>query len=164
MMFGGSVKRGQILGEYPEDLTPDGEQMLGRGRLIPTTPWDAVFKGIANWAGVPSNQLSNVCPNIINFSSFSFEDKDKLHLGQGTSCSSNAECDDNNAFTDDICVHDKKETIQYQDAETESARVGMEKHATLVPKIAQLPFIVISLVKMLILMVFLLLQMSETCE
>ena len=70
--MGGSVKGGKILGKYPDDLTTEGPQTLGRGRMIPTTPWDAVFSGIASWAGVPNSDLTKVCPNLNNFESFMF--------------------------------------------------------------------------------------------
>ena len=36
---GGSVKGGQILGDYPDNLTDDGPLTLSRGRMIPTKPW-----------------------------------------------------------------------------------------------------------------------------
>ncbi len=67
MMFGGAVDGGKILGDYPDDLSTEGPLILDRGRVIPTTPWDAVFKGIAQWAGVQNDQLSNVLPNLNNF-------------------------------------------------------------------------------------------------
>eukprot|EP00956_Cyclotella_meneghiniana_P012269 scaffold17437_cov79-Cyclotella_meneghiniana.AAC.1 len=55
MMFGGDVKGRQIVGSYPGNLTDDGELSLGRGRMIPTTSWDAVFLPLAEWAGVEEN-------------------------------------------------------------------------------------------------------------
>jgi hypothetical protein len=73
LMFGGSVKGGKILGEYPDDLTDEGPLTLGRGRMIPSTPWDAVFKGIAGWLGVPNDKMNDVLPNLENFDSFSFD-------------------------------------------------------------------------------------------
>ncbi len=104
MMFGGAVKGGKILGEYPRSFDPNEEWMLGRGRVIPTTPWDAVFKGIARWAGVPVHKQHDVCPNLINFGSFKFEDNDMFYFGPGSSCSTNQDCDDNNDLgTTDIC-------------------------------------------------------------
>ena len=30
--------------DYPDDLSDDGELNTGRGRIIPTTPWEAMFK------------------------------------------------------------------------------------------------------------------------
>lgn len=80
MLLGGSVKGGQILGEYPHDLTDDGPLTLGRGRMIPTTPWDAVFHGIATWLGVPESQMADVVPNMKNFdSSILFNDNDMFN-------------------------------------------------------------------------------------
>uniref|UniRef100_A0A7R9WHG4 DUF1501 domain-containing protein n=1 Tax=Pseudictyota dubia TaxID=2749911 RepID=A0A7R9WHG4_9STRA len=63
MFFGGSVAGGQVKGTYPEDLTDDGPLGLGRGRLIPKTPWDAVFNGLAEWVGVDAARMLDICPN-----------------------------------------------------------------------------------------------------
>ena len=46
---------GQILGEYPVDITPAGPLNLGRGRILPTTSWDAVWNGISEWMGADSD-------------------------------------------------------------------------------------------------------------
>jgi hypothetical protein len=51
-MAGGGVAGGQILGQYP-DMSADNPSWIDfRGRFVPTTSWDAVFNGIANWFGV----------------------------------------------------------------------------------------------------------------
>ena len=52
--MGGDVKGGQILGEYPSDF--DGPLVTTRGRVIPTTPWDAVWFGVAQWMGITDSQ------------------------------------------------------------------------------------------------------------
>jgi len=67
MMMGGTVRGGQVLGTYPDVLTDDGPLILQRGRVIPTTSWDVIFAGIAEWAGVPSASLGYVCPNLDKF-------------------------------------------------------------------------------------------------
>jgi len=67
MMFGGSVKGGQVVGTYPDDLTDDGPRTLGRGRMIPTTSWDACFKSIASWTGVQETDMPGIFPNMYNF-------------------------------------------------------------------------------------------------
>jgi len=69
MMMGGSVKGGQMLGKYPEDITDDGPLALSRGRMIPTTPWDTVFSGIASWLGIGTAGIDEVCPNLYRFHS-----------------------------------------------------------------------------------------------
>ena len=71
-MFGGGVKGGQIAGDYPDDLTDDGPLGLGRGRLIPTTPWDVCFRALSQWVGVKTEDLKKVCPNIDAFHEESF--------------------------------------------------------------------------------------------
>merc|ERR1719223_918809 len=56
MMFGGAVSGGEIYGTYPDDLTDEGPLGLGRGRLIPETPWDSVFEAVAKWAGITDEE------------------------------------------------------------------------------------------------------------
>jgi uncharacterized protein (DUF1501 family) len=66
-MAGGSVKGKRILGQYPENLGPDGELNVGRGRLIPTLAWESMWNGVVEWFGVEPNQMSTVLPNVGNF-------------------------------------------------------------------------------------------------
>ena len=66
-ILGGGVRGKQILGQYPASLVEGGDLDVGRGRIIPTTPWEAVWKGIAEWWGVPSAQMSTVLPNSGKF-------------------------------------------------------------------------------------------------
>jgi len=67
-MIGGGVDGGRILGSYPDDLTEDGPLNIGRGRLIPTTSWDKIMNGIAQWTGLSDTQdLNEVLPNRNNF-------------------------------------------------------------------------------------------------
>lgn len=49
----GSLKGGKILGEYPDDLTSSGSRIVSDvGIVVPTTPWEALWNGIAEWFGV----------------------------------------------------------------------------------------------------------------
>merc|ERR1719253_144404 len=70
-MFGGAVKGGQVLGQYPSNFEEGDEEgiMLSRGRMIPTTPWDAMWLGVSEWFGVPSNspEMEKVLPLHTNF-------------------------------------------------------------------------------------------------
>jgi cullin-associated NEDD8-dissociated protein 1 len=75
-VMGGSVAGGQILGSYPADLTTGGNHSDDRGRVIPSTSWEAVWNAVAEWMevdpafisgqGVPSH-LSGVLPNHRTF-------------------------------------------------------------------------------------------------
>ena len=59
----GRVKGGRILGEYPSDLTEKSRLNLGRGRIQPTTSWEALWNGIAQWFGVTDeNDLDAALP------------------------------------------------------------------------------------------------------
>lgn len=67
VMMGGAVKGGQIHGTYPDNLTDDGERMLGRGRAIPTTGWEVVFKAVAEWFGCAAEDMPDILPNMGSF-------------------------------------------------------------------------------------------------
>merc|ERR1712224_914652 len=49
---GGGLDGGRILGTYPSNLGDDSELSAKRGRVIPTTPWEGLWKGVAEWYGV----------------------------------------------------------------------------------------------------------------
>ena len=66
-LMGGAIKGGKIHGNYPDDLTDEGPLNIGRGRLIPTTPWEGVWKGVAEWFGVEDKNMATVLPNLGNF-------------------------------------------------------------------------------------------------
>uniref|UniRef100_A0A7S4S6P4 DUF1501 domain-containing protein n=1 Tax=Ditylum brightwellii TaxID=49249 RepID=A0A7S4S6P4_9STRA len=64
---GGSIAGGKIHGKYPDDLSENGPLNIGRGRLIPTTSWEGLWKGVAEWFGVESQNMAFVLPNLSNF-------------------------------------------------------------------------------------------------
>mmetsp|Transcript_24553 Transcript_24553/g.29634 ORF Transcript_24553/g.29634 Transcript_24553/m.29634 type:complete len:376 (+) Transcript_24553:2031-3158(+) len=78
-VMGGQVRGGTILGEYPDDFTQNGPQIIDiAGRMIPKRPWDSVWNGICQWFGVTDhNDLDVVLPNRNKFTSLLFS-KDKL--------------------------------------------------------------------------------------
>jgi len=63
-LAGGSVDGGKILGTYPTNFE---ELDTSRMRLLPTTPLDAVWNGIAEWFGVLPSDLDKVLPNRRKF-------------------------------------------------------------------------------------------------
>lgn len=70
-MFGGDVRGGRILGEYPRSFLESDPTNIGRGRLLPTTSWDALWHGLAQWFGVTdAEEMEYVLPNSENVSSF----------------------------------------------------------------------------------------------
>lgn len=63
-LLGGAVKGKRILGKYPSDLSEATSSVLiGRGRVMPTTSWDAIWNGIAEWMDVPADKMDFVLPN-----------------------------------------------------------------------------------------------------
>ncbi|CAE7449815.1 PARC, partial [Symbiodinium sp. CCMP2592] len=71
-ILGGKVKGGQILNQFPSSLKEGAYNDLGRGRLIPAYPWEAMLKPIAEWMGLDTSSqetLDAVFPNIGRFNS-----------------------------------------------------------------------------------------------
>lgn len=65
-VMGGAVNGSRILGQYPSDITDDGPNSVGRGRLIPTLSWESILNPIAEWMGVETQAELNYClPNRI---------------------------------------------------------------------------------------------------
>jgi uncharacterized protein (DUF1501 family) len=81
-MFGGSVNGGQVLGHYPTHFQQgDAAKLaLSRGRMIPTTPWDAMWYGTASWFGIPVGgpEMDKVLPMHKNFPTTTLYDEAKL--------------------------------------------------------------------------------------
>lgn len=66
MVMGGSVDGGKIFGNYP-DLSMNGDLMLERGVLIPTTSAAEYMAELALWYGVSPSDLTDIFPDLANF-------------------------------------------------------------------------------------------------
>eukprot|EP01047_Picozoa_sp_COSAG01_P084226 COSAG01_NODE_17986_length_1108_cov_1.274529_2_plen_98_part_01 len=62
MLLGGALKGGVIHGAFPTDLTKHGPLILSRGRIIPSTPWEALWHGVCEWMGVHASLMTEVLP------------------------------------------------------------------------------------------------------
>ena len=71
-----------VLGLYPSDFEQHegNSYALSRGRMIPTTPWDAMWKGTAEWFGVSAGEMEKVLPMHKNFPSSKIYDKSQLFV------------------------------------------------------------------------------------
>jgi cullin-associated NEDD8-dissociated protein 1 len=67
VLLGGGVSGGTIHGQYPTSYLSTNEVTVLRNRLMPTTSWEAVWHGIAQWLDVPAAQMAYVLPNAANF-------------------------------------------------------------------------------------------------
>lgn len=69
-LLGGPVRGGLVHGTFPE-LRVDGPDSINtKGQMLPTTPWESVWKPIASWMGVAEDGLGGgVLPNAENFRS-----------------------------------------------------------------------------------------------
>lgn len=73
IVLGGAVDGGKILGEFPNELDynqGDAAPLVinRRGVLLPTTPFESIWNGIAQWFGITNNSdLDEVLPNRATF-------------------------------------------------------------------------------------------------
>lgn len=64
--MGGSVRGGEMLGQYPDDITTGGPLNIGRGRILPTLGWESMLNGVAQWLGVVDEvDLNYIMPNKV---------------------------------------------------------------------------------------------------
>jgi len=66
--MGGAIKGGELFGTFPSLELDSDDDYRGDGRMIPTTSITQHAATIAKWFGVPESRLSEVLPNIGNFS------------------------------------------------------------------------------------------------
>ena len=65
---GGKIKGGVVLGKYPTTYNPSDDMNTGRGVFIPKVPWEAMWYGITQWAGITNDAATNyVLPNLASF-------------------------------------------------------------------------------------------------
>ena len=67
LLLGGGVRGGTIYGQYPTSFLDTSDVAVGRGRLMPTTSWEAVWHALGEWFGVAPHRLAEVVPNLANF-------------------------------------------------------------------------------------------------
>lgn len=65
-IVGGAVNGKQIYGKTPSYIK-DGEDDVGRGRLIPSTATSQYFATLAKWLGATDTDISGIIPYINNF-------------------------------------------------------------------------------------------------
>jgi hypothetical protein len=90
-------------------MTDDAEQTIGRGRMIPTTSWEAIWAPLAHWFGVDEAALSEMFPNMANFTNIL--DRDTLFRSEA------------------VAAHDEEETSSGSDpeeTEEEADELGSE--------------------------------------
>ncbi len=96
----------RILGKYPTDLTGNNPLDVGRGRLIPTMPWEAPWNAVLGWMGVTDEiSLNNVLPNRNSFTDVLFQKRDVFDDGHKVKADCTEEgnfisCDANAIFPD----------------------------------------------------------------
>ena len=76
--MGGQISGNKIHGQYPDDVSDEGPLTIGRGRIIPTTSWEGMWKGVAEWLGVEPQNMATVLPNLEAFDTNIF-DSDVLY-------------------------------------------------------------------------------------
>jgi len=82
-ILGGDVKGGKILGEYPDQLVGSSDISVGRGRLIPTMPWEAPWNAVLGWMGIEDkHSLDEILPNRQSFAGMLLDWNDLFHDGE----------------------------------------------------------------------------------
>jgi cullin-associated NEDD8-dissociated protein 1 len=79
LLASGSLRGATVFGQYPHDLSDASSLNVGRGRLIPTLSWEALWSGVASWFGVPDSLLEQVLPNLPNFPNTSLLNASQLY-------------------------------------------------------------------------------------
>lgn len=67
LVMGGAVKGGRFYGQVP-DVSVNGPDDVGQGRLLPSTAVDQLAATLGSWMGVSDTDLVTVVPQIANFS------------------------------------------------------------------------------------------------
>tara|TARA_B100000780_G_C20856931_1_gene340629 strand:- start:290 stop:586 length:297 start_codon:yes stop_codon:yes gene_type:complete len=63
-LLGGDLDGGQIHGNYPAKLGEEnGDVNIGRGRMLPTTSWNSLWKPVAEWFGILPTEMDAILPN-----------------------------------------------------------------------------------------------------
>merc|ERR1712150_50794 len=91
-IVGGNVNGGTILGSYPDDLTENSNLNIGRGRLIPTMPFEAAWQAVTEWLDISREETEEVLPNIRSFPDTMLLKKEdvftnKVHTASNDNCS-----------------------------------------------------------------------------
>eukprot|EP00931_Biecheleriopsis_adriatica_P057277 TRINITY_DN3397_c0_g1_i3.p1 TRINITY_DN3397_c0_g1~~TRINITY_DN3397_c0_g1_i3.p1 ORF type:complete len:2330 (-),score=299.84 TRINITY_DN3397_c0_g1_i3:580-7488(-) len=66
-ILSGAINGGRVYNDFPASLAAGNPADLGRGRLIPSYPYESFMVPIAQWLGVQAAQLQDVFPNLPNF-------------------------------------------------------------------------------------------------
>ena len=67
-VIGGAVKGGAMYGSYPTLALGGPDDSGSNGRWVPSTGSVQYASTLAQWFGVPANQMASVFPTIANFS------------------------------------------------------------------------------------------------
>jgi len=66
-LFGGDVRGGLIHGTFPELRVDGPDSISSTGQMLPTTPWEGLWRPLAVWFGVDESRMVEVLPNVHQF-------------------------------------------------------------------------------------------------
>ncbi|KNC53335.1 twin-arginine translocation domain-containing protein [Thecamonas trahens ATCC 50062] len=72
VILGGGLRGERVLGQYINKFSDDGPQIIDKGRVLPTMPWEAMWHGIAQWFGVADEHMPAIFPNWAKFDPSTF--------------------------------------------------------------------------------------------
>lgn len=94
IVLGGSIDGGRIVGNYPDDLSSSNPLDTGRGRFIPTMPFESIWNAVSEWIGVKQEaSLNRILPNRLSFTNL-LSQNEIFKSG----ASSNGSCEHSDAF------------------------------------------------------------------
>ncbi len=67
--MGGSVRGGVVHGTFPELRVDGPDSISSTGQMLPSKPWEALWRPLASWLGVSDEWMDVVMPNLRHFTS-----------------------------------------------------------------------------------------------
>eukprot|EP00912_Choanoflagellata_sp_UC4_P001544 UC4_evm1s976 len=58
-LVGGGTRGGQIHGLYPEVRVDGPNAVSATGQMLPGSPWEAIWKPLAQWFGVEDSKIAD---------------------------------------------------------------------------------------------------------
>ena len=65
--FGGDVRGGHIHGIFPELRVDGPDSISSTGQILPTTPWEGLWRPLAQWLGLRDERMPAAMPNLHRF-------------------------------------------------------------------------------------------------
>lgn len=68
LVLGGALNSNRMVGTLPDLALGSDSDVSGKGRMLPTTAYDQLCASVCNWWGVSDEEMTEIFPNLLNFS------------------------------------------------------------------------------------------------